>query len=86
MVSNIEKNENILYIKVLYTVWGVPCSLFRDEGSFWIIQDSTKHLFDVCVQLSNTSVWVQSIVCPVISECSAKPARGYLLISDCKHW
>ena len=43
--------------KVLYTVGSVPSSLFRDEGTFWIIQDSTKHLFDVCVQLSNTFVW-----------------------------
>ena len=50
----------------------VPSSLFRDEGSFWIIQDSTKHLFDVCEQLSNTSARVQSAVCPVLSECLAK--------------
>ena len=53
----------------------VPSSLLRDEGSFWVIQNSTKHLrvFDVCVQLSITSVRVQSIVCPVnvLSECSA---------------
>ena len=56
----------------MYTVGSVPSSLFRGMGSFWIIQDSTKYLFDVCVQLSITSVRVQSIVCPVLSECLAK--------------
>ena len=67
----------------MYTVGSVPSSLFRGEGSFWIIQDSTKHLFDVCVQLSNTSVRVQSIMCPALSECSAKAdVHGYLLIPN----
>ena len=48
----------------------VPSSLFRDEGSFWIIQDSTKNLFDVCVQLSNTSVQSNLLhVCSVLYEC-----------------
>ena len=62
------KSGNIgLHQGLVHTVGSVPSSLFRDEGSFWIIQDSTKHLFDVCVQLSNSSVWVQSIVCPACS-------------------
>ena len=63
----------------------VPSSLFRDEGSFWIIQDSTKHLLDVCVQLSNTYVRVQSIVCPVLSECSAK-ADVAIFLSLTERW
>ena len=50
----------------------VPISLFKGDGSFWIAQDSSKHLLTVQLQVCTTSVWVHSMGCPVFCTCSAK--------------
>ena len=50
----------------------VPISLFKGDGSFWIVQDSSKHLLTVRLQVCTTSVWVHSMGCPVFCTCSAK--------------
>ena len=53
---------------VLYVVGSVPISLFRWDGSFWIVQDSSKHLLVVRLQVCTTSVWVHSMGCSAKAE------------------
>ena len=50
----------------------VPISLFKGDGSFLIVQDFSKHLLAVRLQVYTTSVWVHSIGYPVFCTCSAK--------------
>ena len=50
----------------------VPISLFKGDGSFWVVQDSSKHLLVVQLQVCTISVWVHSMGCPVFCTCSAK--------------
>ena len=58
----------------------VPISLFKGDGSFWIDQDSSKHLLTVRLQVCTTSVWVHSMGCPVFCTCSAK--AGVVMFSS----
>ena len=54
-------NSKLDIKSVLYVVRSVPIPLFKGDVSFWIVQDSIKHLLDVQLHVCTTFVWVHSI-------------------------